>query len=848
MRRSILILIASLALAYVATPFVSRAQAEDAPDDKSAAGTAYREAWWAETAGGNLTQAVELYTKAVDSEGPASVKARALYRKAVVLQRIGKTEEAIRTLERLAKDHPGEAAVQTDARARLAEWTAVDLKTSFAEWYRRYQYSPEFQAKIVDLVLKLGAAESGTYLPALNEILMIGAPAIPALRQRLGQSISERVTTALLMLGDVPPADVLRVTLEWRNRGDCWAAIRMAPAEARARLRSELKPDQPWDQGMLAMFEGPLSVFAWANTPAAKDVGYLFLVYGLGLDEKGKMQADVAAARPLLLALVENKALYNGTRNLAAYWLFAVQGVDVALAEAWAGGNDAVLRAQGLSFLVDPRGGHASWPSLRRLLKVAPKWEMAEPKSSLFAGVIAGIDEGLVDTELDQLADDLLPLVPWGYLSLSYPLSAAARTLVARMIDRARELQVANQLLSVWQRPGGEAEANLDRLAGWARSAQLDDARQAATRALTNSPNGGPQRALAMLSEADLAPATRLRVFSQLMVVNSPANRSLLLDPPSRRAILATLRTQEGEGSEGDRRLYVGQFLVMASQASLEGRRAAAEEWLVDPVTYPRSLLRKEYLAWGGQPYVQAAWRTAMTSLWPAWMKAWASWTPAQRDAAIEGIGAMDGSVESSAFLAACARDRANRVSSASRAVLLTYVTKITLDDLRLAFDLSTQKGTDAAIQFTTTADVPNPTPAGWFEALKLGLRRDGPGGIARAMLERFQYDPQAFRPLIEALLAHHDDAVRENAVATLAERESSDDLPLWLMALSLPSIDVRVKAATGLGRIAHPDATKALVKALDDPNSRVRDAAIASLEAIQKIEDLKRTWREKVR
>ncbi len=104
------------------------------------------------------------------------------------------------------------------------------------------------------------------------------------------------------------------------------------------------------------------------------------------------------------------------------------------------------------------------------------------------------------------------------------------------------------------------------------------------------------------------------------------------------------------------------------------------------------------------------------------------------------------------------------------------------------------------------------------------------------------------FLPLIEALLAHDDVHVGETAVDMLARRESSDDLPMWLLALGAPSASVRAKAATGLGRTAHPDATKALVKALDDPNSSVRDAAIASLEAIQKIEDLKKTWREKVR
>src|SRR5262245_39254558 len=94
-----------MALAY-AIP--SGARADEAPKDDSAASKAYRDAWWAETGGGNLTQALEQYAKAADAEGPANVRARALYRRAVVLQRIGKTEDAVRALERLAKDFAGE--------------------------------------------------------------------------------------------------------------------------------------------------------------------------------------------------------------------------------------------------------------------------------------------------------------------------------------------------------------------------------------------------------------------------------------------------------------------------------------------------------------------------------------------------------------------------------------------------------------------------------------------------------------------------------------------------------------------------------------------------------------------
>ena len=177
------------------------ARADEAPQDESAASKAFRDAWWAETGGGNLTQALDLYAKSADAEGPAAVRARALYRRAVVLQRIGKTEDAIRALERLAKDFAGEADLQTQARARLTEWTAVDLRSSFGDWFKRYQYSPEFQAKIVDLVLKLGSlGDAGN--AAARELLSIGEASVPALREGLkNHALSERSLSILLALG-----------------------------------------------------------------------------------------------------------------------------------------------------------------------------------------------------------------------------------------------------------------------------------------------------------------------------------------------------------------------------------------------------------------------------------------------------------------------------------------------------------------------------------------------------------------------------------------------------------------------------------------------------------------------
>lgn len=97
------------------------AWAGDEGEGDTPAEKAYRNAWWAETSTGALDRALEGYQEAADAEGPDSVRALALYRMAVVLERIGRTDEAIRALERLAKEFPREADLQSKARERLEE-------------------------------------------------------------------------------------------------------------------------------------------------------------------------------------------------------------------------------------------------------------------------------------------------------------------------------------------------------------------------------------------------------------------------------------------------------------------------------------------------------------------------------------------------------------------------------------------------------------------------------------------------------------------------------------------------------------------------------------------------------
>jgi hypothetical protein len=219
------------------------ARAEDDAKPLSPAEQAYKDAWWAETGGGNLNEALALYAKAATAEGPVGIKARALYKQAVIQQRIGKTEEAIQTLERLAKEHPGEANVQADARDLLAEWTAVDLRTGFPEWYRRFQYGPEFQAKILDLVLKLGGNTHADVQVARQEILTIGEPAIPALRAHLGtrnSQLANQVVDTLMQFGEVPDEIVSNHYGMWTTSQPAWALILDLPAERRAALLAKL--------------------------------------------------------------------------------------------------------------------------------------------------------------------------------------------------------------------------------------------------------------------------------------------------------------------------------------------------------------------------------------------------------------------------------------------------------------------------------------------------------------------------------------------------------------------------------------------------------------------------------
>lgn len=231
-----------------------------AQEKKTEAEELFEKAWWEETASGALDKALEGYKKAAEATGPASIRARSLYRGAILEQRLGRTDRAVALLERLAKDFPGETDLLKEAKARLQEWTAVDLRKSFSEWYRSYVFSPEFQARVVDLVLRMGTAKPEESREAWDQLLTIGEASVPALQEALKSSneqLCHKATQLLLDLGVVPPTEALVKYPAWTREDRDWLTLYRADETTRRRVREEAKGDEPAARAIRAVATSP---------------------------------------------------------------------------------------------------------------------------------------------------------------------------------------------------------------------------------------------------------------------------------------------------------------------------------------------------------------------------------------------------------------------------------------------------------------------------------------------------------------------------------------------------------------------------------------------------------------
>jgi hypothetical protein len=271
-----------------------------AQDKRTEAEELFEKAWWEETAAGALDKALEGYRKAADATGSAAIRARSLYRAAIVEQRLGRTDAAVALLERLAKDFPGETELLKEAKTRLQEWTAVDLRKSFGEWYRSYVFSPEFQARVVDLVLRLGTAKQEDRNEVRSQLLTIGDAAAPALQEALKSSNSQlchSATELLLDLGVVPPTEALVRYSSWvRNAEKGWLVIYGADEATRRRVREEAKGDEPLARALRAVATSPEEMLSFAR--AGSDARLVQRVLTLLMEHSGD------AMRKATLALI----------------------------------------------------------------------------------------------------------------------------------------------------------------------------------------------------------------------------------------------------------------------------------------------------------------------------------------------------------------------------------------------------------------------------------------------------------------------------------------------------------------------------------------------------------------
>lgn len=814
--------------------FAAPLSAEEEPAGDTPAEKAYRDAWWAETAGGDLTKAIDLYGQSVGAEGPASVKARALYRQAVVLQRLGRTEQAIAALERLAKEHPGETALQADARARLAEWTAVDLRTGFPEWYRRFQYGPEFQAKVVDLVLKLGVQAEEDVRSAERELITIGEPAVAALRAHLASrngTLRRNAVEVLLKLGVVPD-EIVTADPTWANEQDCWTPILALSSERRNALRARL-PETHYPPLAAALGE-PAQLLEWL---AAKpeDGGYPYPLLGAFL---AAAPADSPLAdRLLAVTLDERSALH--TRYEIGAWLVRNGRVDAALMRRW---NDA-----GLSGLVRANAQVASiWTADQAWEELLRRADRANPRDHLTAleRVLARVAwPAARDQAVEAFAKAWIPARNGGWQPKPTP---RLLEVVGLAIDRRSEPAALESMLGFWRQSAREiVDEPLQQARRWLGQGLPAQARDGLQKFWFENVQGADVEAVVDYLVDPAVPLGELgQRWQQFFQGRGPpfeASIAVLRSPTLLQRFLDRVPKQ---GEDGLLRPLGGVLVQSATGQDLAP--ALVERQLAAPERFPvAALLRLQagVVQWMDRQGRLGEWRAA-------WRERWPTWTKEQRGAALEALTSLQPQQdeELAAFLRTRLAARPWEFDPDYRGVVLTMLPSIDLALLAACYDLSVPAEADQAVGWLTRAPH-TPSLQGSpdaFRALRVAFRPDGPwADQASRVFERFD---ELKRPLAELLLAHQDGNTREHAVTLLNQRSSPDDADLWARALHDPHVDVRVMAAKGIERVPTPATLKALVAALDDPHPDVRAAALASLDAIQRMEDLKARWKEKLK
>ncbi len=851
--------LALLILIVIAAPAFAGDETEDTP-----AAQLFREAWWQETGAGALDKALAGYEKALVAKGSKAVRARALYRMGVVLQRMGRVQEGVKALERLSREFGDQKELLAKAQARLEEWTAEDLRTSFSEWYKRYQYSPAFQSKIVDLVLKL--AHQKEQNAAENELLTIGEPAVPALRAHAtsaNPALREHVVLLLTQLEALPPADALLRTRRW---ADDWRSYRMfmqLDAAQRESLKRELagEHDGPaaararWIRGALDGHDGLLAMLAAeqeaVNTAA---VAWLNAIYATS-------PSDATHAR--LRAMVLDATVHENVRHHVARVLLhrleheVPTGMTVEDVVPWLESDSASLRRDVWRFIGEFK---APMPGVWRLAAKAVLSDPAPSEERLRAwqAMLGALRHVSPDEDLTlarKAAEHaLLTQAPHaGDESALRDRSKfggrpdAPRLVVAHGIEKAASQHLRHVVSWWWQLTGGGPDI-VRTLTRWASHAATDRVREEAIALAAKHIETGVPSLMAAMEDPERRAGLAKEMFSGLGRNVFPiedldwdeASLTLLVqaaDTHGSRGLTGFTNTIRGKKTRIKTRLgrdfsVVFHHLLAADRtrdmllrvAQAEPQKVTEDIWAMLPKGWKDTDSNISHVV----------------GLLDA---AWDAWTTEQRIAGV--VNFLDVNV-----VADMGREPGTRfiqkrlyesgIGPELTLMLLRRLRHPTLDDVRRVFDLAKPKDVDRAVEMLEVL----PRTEAVYDAFVLALRPDGE--LAEAVGAWFTEGPASRRAdLVRRLLASEDASAVTRGLHVLRASPRRTDIPLLVEALGHKSGSVRLAVANQMVHLYDKTAIKALARAVDDPDAAVQHAVLQTLSIIEKREQRKEYWRK---
>ncbi len=854
----------------MAGPLAGPLVADEGPQEDSAAAKLFRDAWWAETGRGALDKALDGYTKAAAAEGSEAIRARAVYRSALVLQRMGRSPEAVKALQRLAQDFPGQAALLAKAKQHLDEWDAEDLRGKFSDWYRRYQYGAEFQAKIVDLILKLGGSDNKAGQAARQELLTIGLPALDALKEHTRSPNSRLRSSAvglIIDIGALPDPDVLWKAGLWRSKSNFWKLLHASKGAERAAYAASVaaQPDDFRARWIEAVLAGPEAVVA-VVAKEKSDVGSVVDPYLMQMLDTDSSPAVYAAVRAVVADTTANANVRGAiAKRLLTRWELSQRnekedatGLTPDEILSWVDSDIGIvreavylhMRAAGIpspeawrhgarrvrALPVRDREMHKALGALNGQLRLAAQDADLTPAIEAVSHVLSEASVSSMDT-YPLIAGD--PIPGDGAIPLRVLVSAIKQT-------RGDIMRGAPQYF--WSRFRG-VEGALEALLDIAKNAVDAGARTEAVALVAYEIRADIGRLTALLDAPEARAELEDKLFHGLRNNPSLTRLDWSAEGLTRLAETAMAYEKYSPTSRYTRTLRVGVsnhrfrsnlsygasavFFTLLQEPSQREKIFAAA--LAAPERYPRNFFshvgpsfhnETENRAWALE-HIQGAWR---------------SWTPAQRGPGLKLFITEDllgaGAKEPLPFLREVLAE--GDLDASTRLHVVRHMPELSLADLKRIYDFSKPEEVEQAAAFLPRL----PETEEVYDAFLPGLAPTSDN--ARHVAEHFRSAPASrFVDLVRKMLAHRDPGLHADAMEVLTRRTSAEDLPLWIEALGHAEADVRTEAAKMLGTLYDDAAIKALARAVDDPDPSVRDAVLASLERIEKIEQQKRRWRE---